>query len=53
MAIMLTAEQMRHTKATNAYVIKNPEQITNEFTITEESVAADTLNLGETKKSPT
>ena len=50
MAIMLTAEQMRHTKATNAYVIKNPEQITNKFTITEESVAADTLNLGETKK---
>lgn len=51
MAILLTAEQMRYTKATNAYVIKNPEQITNAFTVTRESVAADTLNLDETKKS--
>lgn len=50
MAIMLTAEQMRYTKATNAYVIKNPEQITNAFSITEESVAAGKLNIDETKK---
>ena len=50
MAIMLTAEQMRYTKATNAYAIKNPEPRTNAFTVTEESVAANTLNLDETQK---
>lgn len=47
MAIMLTAEQMRYTKATNAFVIKNPEQTTNAFTITKKNVAADTLQLND------
>jgi hypothetical protein len=45
MAILLTAEQMRHTKATNPYQIKNPGQVTNQFTITEASKAAETLKL--------
>lgn len=45
MAILLTAEQMRHTKATNPYQIKNPGQVSNQFTITEASKAAETLKL--------
>ena len=50
MAIMLTPEQMQHTKATNPFVIKNPEQVTNAFTITEELTAVDTLNLDDKNK---
>ena len=50
MAIMLTAEQMRYTKATNTFVIKNPEQTTNTFTITEKKVATDTLQLNDNEK---
>ncbi|WP_411380336.1 hypothetical protein [Pseudomonas sp. MPB26] len=45
MAILLTAEQMRHTKASNPFQIKNPEQVVNRFTITEESKASETLKL--------
>lgn len=45
MAVLLTAEQMRHTKASNPFQIKNPEQVVNKFTITEEAKAADTLKL--------
>ncbi|WP_321860250.1 hypothetical protein [Pseudomonas paraveronii] len=45
MAVLLTAEQMRHTKASNPFQIKNPEQVVNKFTITEESKASDTLKL--------
>ncbi|WP_032803564.1 hypothetical protein [Pseudomonas synxantha] len=47
MAILLTAEQMPYTKATNAFAIKNPEQTRNAFTITEKKVAADTLQLND------
>ena len=46
MAVLLTAEQMRHTKASNPFQIQHPEQVTNKFTITEESKAAETLKLG-------
>jgi hypothetical protein len=45
MAVLLTAEQMRYTKASNPFQIKNPEQVVNTFTITEESKASDTLKL--------
>lgn len=45
MAVLLTAEQMRYTKASNPLQIKNPEQVVNTFTITEESKASDTLKL--------
>ncbi|MBF6029720.1 hypothetical protein ICY20_18375 [Pseudomonas sp. P115] len=47
MAILLTAEQMRYTKASNPYQIKNPGQVTNQFTITEASEAAQTLKLND------
>lgn len=47
MAVMLTAEEMRHTKASNPYIVKKPNQVTNKFTITKESDAADTLKLKE------
>lgn len=45
MAILLTAEQMRHTKASNPFQIRNPERVTNQFTITEGDKAAQTLKL--------
>ncbi|MFV3015554.1 hypothetical protein MOQ67_17545 [Pseudomonas sp. LY-1] len=45
MAVLLTAEQMRYTKASNTFQIKNPKQVINTFTITEESKASDTLKL--------
>ena len=45
MAVLLTAEQMRYTKASNPFQIKNPKQVINTFTITEESKASDTLKL--------
>jgi hypothetical protein len=35
MAVLLTAEQMRYTKASNTFQIKNPKQVINTFTITE------------------
>ncbi len=47
MAILLTAEQMRHTKASNPFQIRNPERVTNQFTITEGDKAAQTLKLGD------
>lgn len=50
MAILLTAEQMRHTKASNPFQIKNPGQVTNQFTITEASKAAETLKLSDSKE---
>lgn len=50
MAILLTAEQMRYTKASNPYQIKNPGQVTNQFTITEESKAAQTLKLNDSQE---
>ena len=50
MAILLTAEQMRHTKASNPFQIKNPGQVTNQFTITEASKAAETLKLSDDKE---
>ncbi|BDB19910.1 hypothetical protein BLL37_16520 [Pseudomonas azotoformans] len=46
MAVLLTAEQMRHTKASNPFQIKHPEQVVNKFTITDASKASDTLKLG-------
>lgn len=42
---LLTAEQMRHTKASNAFQIQHPERVENKHTIKEASVAADTLNI--------
>ncbi|MCR4538393.1 hypothetical protein NUV89_08300 [Pseudomonas sp. 18.1.10] len=50
MAILLTAEQMRHTKASNPFQIKNPGQVTNQFAITEAPKAAETLKLTDTKQ---
>jgi hypothetical protein len=47
MAVLLTAEQMRHTKASNAFQIQHPEKVENKYTIKEASVAADTLKLRE------
>lgn len=46
MAVTLTAQQMQHTKASNAYEIKNPQQTKNSFTIKDASEAAKALNLG-------
>ncbi|TFY87375.1 hypothetical protein DYL59_18640 [Pseudomonas kairouanensis] len=45
--VMLTVEQLRHTKATNPFVIKNPDQVTNAFTSTDKQMAADKLKLTE------
>lgn len=50
MAILLTAEQMRHTKASNPFQIKNPGQVTNQFTITEAAKAAQTLKLNDNQE---
>ncbi|MCF5327603.1 hypothetical protein GIW15_26990 [Pseudomonas lurida] len=50
MAITLNFSSPSLTKQTDAYTIKNPNQVTNAFTITEASEAADTLKLGNQEK---
>lgn len=45
MAIVMTTEPMQLSKASPAFVIKNPNQIENAYTITSDSEAADTLSL--------
>lgn len=47
MAILLTAEQMRYTKASNPFQIQNPGQVKNQFTITDEAKATSTLKLSD------
>ncbi|OIN51783.1 hypothetical protein BLL37_14090 [Pseudomonas azotoformans] len=50
MAITLNVSYPPLSKQTDAYTIKNPQQVTNAFTITEASEAADTLKLGDQEK---
>ncbi|BDB19493.1 hypothetical protein cym2001_28580 [Pseudomonas sp. CYM-20-01] len=50
MAITLNVSYPPLSKQTDAYAIKNPQQVTNAFTITEASEAADTLKLGDQEK---
>lgn len=50
MAITLNVSYPPLSKQTDAYSIKNPQQVTNAFTITEASEAADTLKLGDQEK---
>ncbi len=45
MAIVSTTEPLQRSKATNAYVIKNPNEVKNAFTITDVSKASETLKL--------
>ncbi|WP_248801096.1 hypothetical protein [Pseudomonas sp. MWU13-2105] len=45
MSMKLGAAVLASSKQANAYVIKNPNQITNSFTITDKAKAAATLNL--------
>ncbi len=51
MAMLLTAQQMMHTKASHPYPIKNPNQVVNGFTVKEESIAAQTLKLKDEEKT--
>ena len=48
MALVLNEAPL--TKATQAYVVKNPNQVTNAFTVNDESVAAATLKLIDKEK---
>ncbi|MHA4967402.1 hypothetical protein ACX0KY_12645 [Pseudomonas extremorientalis] len=50
MAITLNVSYPPLSKQTDAYTIKNPQQVTNAFTITEASEAADTLKVGDQEK---
>lgn len=48
MALVLNEAPL--TKATQAYVIKNPNQVTNGFTVDDEYAAAETLKLRDEEK---
>ncbi|MDQ0654008.1 hypothetical protein [Pseudomonas cedrina] len=50
MAITLNVSYAPMSKQTDAYVIKNPNQVTNAFTITEASKAVDALKLEDQEK---
>jgi hypothetical protein len=50
MAITLNVSYVPMSKQTDAYVIKNPNQVTNAFTITEASEAVDALKTGDQEK---
>jgi len=47
---MLVIPAGQRSMASPAYVIRNPEQVVNKFTITEEEQAADTLELWHQEK---
>jgi len=50
MVITLNVSSASLTKQNDAYTIKNPNQVTNAFTITEASEAADALRLSNQEK---
>ncbi|WP_248732518.1 hypothetical protein [Pseudomonas sp. MWU13-2517] len=50
MAIVATTDSVQRSKATSAYLIKNPREIKNSFTPTDASKAADILKIGAEKE---